>query len=138
MNNVARNIVESMNSNIFSVQRVDARIMEEVPFFRKLLLDNINNHEVFHGYINKINDARGSILKNNFKRLISHYNDKYNISLLNEVEKQNEMIRMAQQYNAEQLFNELEDLSLTGSVNFLTNSLRSSGITKKKPSKKKR
>lgn len=138
MNNVARNIVESMNSNIFSVQRVDARIMEEVPFFRKLLLDNINNHEVFHGYINKINDAWGSILKNNFKRLISHYNDKYNISLLNEVEKQNEMIRMAQQYNAEQLFNELEDLSLTGSVNFLTNSLRSSGITKKKPSKKKR
>ncbi len=138
MNNVARNIVESMNSNIFSVQRVDARIMEEVPFFRKLLLDNINNHEVFHGYINKINDAWGSILKNNFKRLISHYNDKYNISLLNEVEKQNEMIRMAQQHNAEQLFNELEDLSLTGSVNFLTNSLRSSGITKKKPSKKKR
>ena len=138
MNNVARNIVESMNSNIFSVQRVDTRIMAEVPFFRKLLLDNINNHEVFHGYINKINDAWGSILKNNFKRLISHYNDKYNISLLNEVEKQNEMIRMAQQYNAEQLFNELEDLSLTGSVNFLTNSLRSSGITKKKPSKKKR
>ena len=137
MNNVARNIVESMNSNIFSVQRVDARIMEEVPFFRKLLLDNINNHEVFHGYINKINDAWGSILKNNFKRLISHYNDKYNISLLNEVEKQNEMIRMAQQHNAEQLFNELEDLSLTGSVNFLTNSLRSSGITKKKPSKRK-
>ena len=138
MNNDARNIVESMNSNIFSVQRVDTRIMAEVPFFRKLLLDNINNHEVFHGYINKINDAWGSILKNNFKRLISHYNDKYNISLLNEVEKQNEMIRMAQQYNAEQLFNELEDLSLTGSVNFLTNSLRSSGITKKKPSKKKR
>ena len=137
MNNVARNIVESMNSNIFSVQRVDARIMEEVPFFRKLLLDNINNHEVFHGYINKINDAWGSILKNNFKRLISHYNDKYNISLLNEVEKQNEMIRMAQQHNAEQLFNELEDLSLTGSVNFLTNSLRSSGITKKKPSKRR-
>lgn len=138
MNNVARNIVESMNSNIFSVQRVDTRIMAEVPFFRKLLLDNINNHEVFHGYINKINDAWGSILKNNFKRLISHYNDKYNISLLNEVEKQNEMIRMAQRYNAEQLFNELEDLSLTGSVNFLTNSLRSSGITKKRPSKKKR
>ena len=138
MNNVARNIVESMNSNIFSVPRVDTRIMEEVPFFRKLLLDNINNDEVFHGYINKINDAWGSILKNNFKRLISHYNDKYNISLLREIEKQNEMIRMAQQYNAEQLFNELEDLSLTGSVNFLTNSLRSSGITKKKPSKKKK
>ena len=138
MNNVARNIVESMSSNIFSVPRVDTRIMAEVPFFRKILLDNINNGEVFHGYINKINEAWGSILKSNFKRLISYYNAEYNNSLLREVEKQNEMIRLADQYNADKLFNEIDDLSLSsGSINFLTNSLRSSGITKKKPSKRK-
>lgn len=137
MNNVARNIVESMNSNIFNVQRVDARIMAEVPFFRKILLDNINNDEVFHGYINKINEAWGSILKSNFKRLISYYNAEYNNSLLREIGKQNEMIRLADQYNADKLFNEIDDLSLSGSVNFLTNSLRSSGITKKRPSKRR-
>jgi len=47
------------------------------------------------------------------------------------------MIRLADQYNADKLFNEIDDLSLSGSVNFLTNSLRSSGITKKRPSKRR-
>ena len=110
----------------------------QVMIMNYLLLNNINNEEVFHGYINKINEAWGTILKDNFKRLISHYNDKYNISLLKELEKQNDMIRMAEQYNAEQLFNELDDLSLTGGISFLSNSLKSSGISKKRPSRKKR
>lgn len=138
MNNISQNIVDAMNTNIFRVPVVDQKIREEVPMFRKILLNNINNEEVFHGYINKINEAWGTILKDNFKRLISHYNDKYNISLLKELEKQNDMIRMAEQYNAEQLFNELDDLSLTGGISFLSNSLKSSGISKKRPSRKKR
>ncbi len=139
MNNTAQNIISAMETNIFSVQRVDPRIREEVPFFKKILLENINNPEVFHGYINKINETWGIILKDNFKRLISHYNNIYNMDLLRKVEKQNEMIRLAEQYNAETLFSDLDELSLTGNISSLTNALSSSGISKKKrPSRKRR
>ena len=57
MYNAAQNIVSAMETNIFSVQRVDSRIREEVPFFKKILIENINNPEVFHGYINKISET---------------------------------------------------------------------------------
>jgi len=139
MNNTAQNIISAMETNIFSVQRVDPRIREEVPFFKKILLENINNPEVFHGYINKINETWDIILKDNFKRLISRYNNIYNIDLLRKVEKQNEMIRLAEQYNAEILFSDLDELSLTGNISSLTSALSSSGISKKKrPSRKRR
>tara|TARA_B100000085_G_C18319951_1_gene421855 strand:- start:111 stop:533 length:423 start_codon:yes stop_codon:yes gene_type:complete len=135
----AANIITYMNTNIFDTPRVDSKIREEVPFFRKILEDNINNEEVFHGYINKINETWGVILNSKFKRLIAHYNEKYNISLLTKMQQQNDMIRMAEQYNADQLFTDLEDLSLRGGgINFLTNSFKASGISKKKISKKKK
>lgn len=137
MNTVATNIIASMEQNIFDVPFVDAKIRKEVPFFKKILEENIHNKEVFHGYINKINEAWGSILKQNFKRLISHYNDKYNMELLLQLEKQNEMIKMADEYNAQRLFSDLDDLSVTGSIASLTKSLKSSGISKKRPSKRR-
>lgn len=137
MNTVARNIVASMDQNIFSVENVDMKIRSEVPFFKKILQENINNNEVFHGYINKINEAWGNILKQNFKRLIAHYNDKYNMELLLQLEKQNEMIKMADEYNAQRLFDELDDLSLSSSMASLTKSFKSSGITKKRPSRRR-
>lgn len=137
MDAAARNIIASMEQNIFDVPRVDARIRTEVPFFKKILQENIHNKEVFHGYINKINEAWGSILKQNFKRLISHYNDKYNMDLLLQLEKQNEMIKMADEYNAQRLFRDLDNLSMSGSIASLTKSFKSSGISKKRPSKRR-
>ena len=139
MYNAAQNIVSAMETNIFSVQRVDSRIREEVPFFKKILIENINNPEVFHGYINKISETWGIILKDNFKRLITHYNNIYKNDLLLQAEKQAEMVRLAEQYNADKLFSELDELSLTGNISSLTSALSSSGISKKKrPSRKKR
>lgn len=137
MDTVARNIIASMEQNIFDVPRVDTQIRTEVPFFKKILQENIHNKEVFHGYINKINEAWGPILKQNFKRLISHYNDKYNMDLLLQLEKQNEMIKMSDEYNAQRLFSDLDDLSVSGNIASLTKSLKSSGISKKRPSKRR-
>ena len=134
----ARNIVESMNYNIFNAERVDTRIREEVPLFKKILNDNINNHEVFHGYINKINDAWESILKENFKRLITHYNYRYNEETRARLERQKQLVKMADDYNAKVLFNEIKDMSLSGSVSFLTDTFKLTGISKKKPSKRRR
>lgn len=137
MDTAARNIVVSMEQNIFGVPFVDHQIRAEVPFFKKILQENINNNEVFHGYINKINEAWGLILNQNFKRLILHYNDKYNTELLLQLERQNEMIKMADEYNAEKLFSELDDLSVSESISSLTKSFKSSGISKKRPSKRR-
>lgn len=134
----ARNIVESMNYNIFSTERVDVRIREEVPLFKKILHDNINNHEVFHGYINKINDAWGSILKENFKRLIFQYNYKYGEETNKQLQMQNELVKMADDYNSKILFNEIQDMSLSGNVSSLTGAFKLTGISKKKPSKRRR
>lgn len=134
----ARNIVESMNYNIFSAERVDVRIREEVPLFKKILHDNVNNHEVFHGYINKINDAWGSILKENFKRLIMQYNYRYGEETTVQLERQKELVKMADEYNAKALFNEIEEMSLSGSVSSLTGAFKLTGISKKKLSRRRR
>ena len=134
----ARNIVESMNYNIFSTERVDPRIREEVPLFKKILDDNINNPEVFHGHINKINDAWGTILKENFKRLIMQYNYRYREETTAQSERQKELVKMADEYNAKVLFNEIEEMSLSGSVSSLTGAFKLTGISKKKPSRRRR
>lgn len=138
MDTVARNIIASMEQNIFDVQRVDSQIRSEVPLFKKILQENITNQEVFHGYINKINESWGSILKKDFKRLVSRYNDEYDMNLLLQLEAQNEMIKMADEYNAQRLFSELDDLSVSGSMASLTKSFKSSGISKKRPSSRRR
>ena len=47
------------------------------------------------------------------------------------------MIKMADEYNAQRLFSDLDDLTVTGSIASLTKSLKSSGISKKRPSKRR-
>lgn len=133
----AMNIIASMDQNFFNALRVDEQIRTEVPFFKKILQENINNKEIFHGFINKINEAWGPILKQNFKRLISHYNDIYKMDLLLELEKQNALIKMADEWNAERLFRDLDDLSVSGTIASLTKSFKSGGISKKRPSKRR-
>ncbi len=134
----ARNIVESMNYNIFGTERVDPRIREEVPLFKKILDDNINNPEIFHRCVNKINDAWGAILKENFKRLIMQYNYRYREETTAQLERQKELVKMADEYNAKILFNEIEEMSLSGGVSSLTDEFKLTGISKKKPSRRRR
>ena len=46
------------------------------------------------------------------------------------------MIKMADEYNANKLIEELEDMGLSPNISSITNSLRKSAISKKKPSMK--
>ena len=59
------------------------------------------------------------------------------MDLLLQLEKQNEMIKMADEYNAQRLFSDLDDLSVSGTIASLTKSFKSSGISKKRPSKRR-
>lgn len=132
-------IIEAMGSGMFLRNiRIDPIIISEVPFFKKILQDNINNDEVFHGYINKINETWGTILNPRFKTLIDKYNQKYIINQIKEKERQSIMINMANEIAAEQLYSELENLEVSPGLSSITSSLSKSAISKKKPSKKLR
>jgi len=117
---------------------IDPKIINEVPFFKKILQNNMYNTEVFHGYINKINDIWGVILTAQFKKLIKMYNEKYIINQIKERERQNDMINMANAMAAEQLYSELENLAVSPSLSSITSGLSRSAISKKKPSRKLR
>lgn len=136
MNNAQNNIIDAMNGNIFE-GNVDAKIRSEVPFFRKILIDNYNNPEYFHGYINKIYDVWGSVLTYNFKRLISNYNREHGTFLYKENQRKEEMIRMATQIATEDMLGDLADLEVSTSMSSLIKGVKKSGISKKGPSKKK-
>jgi hypothetical protein len=132
-------IIESMNMGMFLRNTIiDPKIINEVPFFKKILQDNMYNTEVFHGYINKINDTWGVILSPQFKKLIKMYNEKYIINQIKERERQNDMINMANAMAAEQLYSELENLAVSPSLSSITSGLSRSAISKKKPSRKLR
>jgi len=132
-------IIESMNMGMFLRNTIiDPKIINEVPFFKKILQDNMYNTEVFHGYINKINDTWGVILTAQFKKLIKMYNEKYIINQIKERERQNDMINMANAMAAEQLYSELENLAVSPSLSSITSGLSRSAISKKKPSRKLR
>jgi hypothetical protein len=132
-------IIESMNMGMFLRNTIiDPKIINEVPFFKKILQDNMYNTEVFHGYINKINDTWGVILSAQFKKLIKMYNEKYIINQIKERERQNDMINMANAMAAEQLYSELENLAVSSSLSSITSGLSRSAISKKKPSRKLR
>lgn len=132
-------IIESMNMGMFLRNTIiDPKIINEVPFFKKILQDNMYNTEVFHGYINKINDTWDVILTTQFKKLIKMYNEKYIINQIKERERQNDMINMANAIAAEQLYSELENLAVSPSLSSITSGLSRSAISKKKPSRKLR
>ena len=133
-------IIESMNSRMFLDNIViDKQILSEVPIFKKILQDNIYNSEVFHGYINKINDTWNVILNPRFKSLLRMYNNKYILEQIKERERQSEMINMANEIVSDQLYSELENLSVSPSIGSITSGLTRSSISKrKKPSRKSR
>ncbi len=132
-------IIESMNMGMFLRNIIiDPKIINEVPFFKKILQDNMYNTEVFHGYINKINDTWGIILSSQFKKLIKMYNEKYIINQIKERQLQNDMINMANAMAAEQLYSELENLAVSPSLSSITSSLSRSAISKKNPSRRLR
>ena len=132
-------IIESMGIGMFLKNTfIDPKIIQEVPFFKKILQDNMYSTEVFHGYINKINDTWGIILSSQFKKLITMYNEKYIINQIKERQMQNDMINMANAMAAEQLYSELENLSVSPSLSSITTGLGRSAISKKKPSRKLR
>tara|TARA_B100001287_G_scaffold26798_1_gene19342 strand:+ start:369 stop:785 length:417 start_codon:yes stop_codon:yes gene_type:complete len=133
-----RKIIVYMDQNIFNAyQRIDVQIRSEVPFFKRILEENINNNEVFHGYVNKINEVWGSILNKDFKTLISAYNHKYDMFLLKQLEKQKEMFKMANEYDAKILLSELDDLSFSD-IDSITKGLKLGKISKKRPSKRRK
>ena len=132
-------IIDSMNTGMFLKNVfIDPKIIQEVPFFKKILQDNMYNTEVFHGYVNKINDTWGIILSSQFKKLIKMYNEKYIINQIKERQLQNDMINMANAIAAEQLYSELESLTVSPSLSSITSGLSRSAISKKKPSRKLR
>ncbi len=138
METFMRKIIVYMDQNIFNAyQRIDVQIRSEVPFFKRILEENINNNEVFHGYVNKINEVWGSILNKDFKTLISAYNHKYDMFLLKQLEKQKEMFKMANEYDAKILLSELDDLSFSD-IDSITKGLKLGKISKKRPSKRRK
>jgi hypothetical protein len=132
MENVSNQIIIAMGGNIFNTSvLVNPQIISEVPFFKNLLLINVNNLEIFHGYINKILATWESILTDNFKNLIKEYNSMY-IQYQYQLRVANEMVL---DYRAQNL--DLSGLSISPSISSLETGMSKSSISSKKPSKKK-
>lgn len=137
MNNAQVNIIYALDVNVFKRQDVDQKIKSEVPFFKKILEENKLYPEVFHGYVNKLNDVWFEILTDSFKRLVAIYNREYEIFRQKEYDRNQRMISMANEMAANELLGDLSELGLSTSISSLTKSLGKSGISKKGPSKKK-
>ena len=136
METISKYVIEHMNQNIFNTVNIQAKIREEVYIFKKFLSDNIHNKEVFHECINKINNVWNSILKDSFKNLILKYNNEYDLQNKKEIDRRNEMMKVADTINAENL--SLEDIIITPSVTSLTYSFSRSAISKRKRPSRKR
>jgi hypothetical protein len=137
MNKMETSIIESVNNQMF-IKNVNfnPNVYNEVPIFKNLLIQNFYDQEGFHGYLNKFSQAWESILNDSFKKLIKMYNQKYMAKQLKEQEKQQTLLSMAAEYDAENL--SLDYFDITPSIISITNSMRTSGISKKKPTRKKR
>lgn len=137
MSNMETSIIESVNNQMF-IRNVNfnPNVYNEVPIFKNLLIQNFYNQEEFHGYLNKFSQAWDSILNDSFKKLVKMYNQKYITKQLKEQEKQQTLLSMAADYDAENL--SLDSFDISPSVFSITNSMRTSGISKKKPTRKKR
>ncbi len=129
-------IIECMNQNIFNTVRVSGKIREEVYIFKKFLSDNIHNKEIFYECINKINNVWNIILKESFKSLIVKYNTEYDLQNKKETDLRNEMIKVADDINADNLT--LEDINITPNLTSLTYSFSKNTISKRKRASRKR
>lgn len=136
MNVAQNNIIGAMEFNIFE-GTVDKKIKSEVSFFRNILLENYNNPEVFHGYVNKLNEVWNSILTYGFKRLVAVYNREYEYLIYKNTRRQEEMLKMATDMAAEDMLEDLSELGVSANMASLIKGVKKTGITKKGPSKKK-
>ncbi len=120
---------------------IEERIYLEVPIFANLLETYFYDEEKFHGYLNSHYSTWRNIFQDDFIRLIIMYNNAYNFYIIKKVEKEAKMLKMADDYNADKLIKDLEDMGLSPNINSLSSSMSKSRISKKKPSmtaKKKR
>lgn len=137
MNVSQNNIISAMKGDIFQKGIIDPKIRSEVPFFRKILIDNYNNYEVFHGYINRINEVWFDIINRSFKVLINIFNNEYEIYITRKINIEKEMIKVANEMATKDIIDDLEDLGITSNISSLIKGTKKIGISKKGPSKKK-
>lgn len=120
---------------------IEERIYLEVPIFANLLETYFYDEEKFHGYLNSHYSTWRNIFQDDFIRMIIMYNNAYDFYRIKKVEKEAKMLKMADDYNADKLIKDLEDMGLSPNINSLSSSMSKSRISKKKPSmtaKKKR
>tara|TARA_B100001175_G_C19430170_1_gene600818 strand:+ start:188 stop:613 length:426 start_codon:yes stop_codon:yes gene_type:complete len=139
MESPTRYVMDAMNTNILDprIRRYEGdNLRERVMEFKRLLNLNKTKFELFHGHLNAMYKELENYLSLNFKRLISYYNREYEKFRLKTIDNQNQLMRMAAEFDAELL--NLDNLSVSGSINSLTESLNKVGISKKRPSKRRR
>ena len=135
---VLRNCIKKSNyADIFKMGiYIEAKIYSEVPIFLNLLETYFYDEEKFHGYLNSHYSTWRNIFQDNFIRMILMYNKAYEFYRVKQIEKHAKMIKMADEYNANKLIEDLEDMGLSPNINSLTKTLGRSRITKKRPSMK--
>ena len=130
------NYVDIFKTGIY----IEDKIYSEVPIFLNLLETYFYDEEKFHGYLNSHYSTWKNIFQDNFIRMILMYNNAYDFYRLKEIEKQakkeSEMIKMADEYNANKLIEDLEVMGLSPNIGSLTKTLQRSRISKKRPSMK--
>jgi hypothetical protein len=106
-----------MNGNIFKedlkklvqTRQIEQQINSEVPLFRNLLIENYNNDEIFHGYINKVAMTWGEIISYEFISLIRNYNEEY---FKKQEYKKSQLIKLADEYNSSETEKMLDNMSI--------------------------
>lgn len=132
------NVINVFNYNMFSVPNVEAKIRSEVPFFKKLLQDNYYNFPVFNEYVSKIKTAWDSILNSRAKTIFSRYLDEYSLYRYRLENSMLQMQNMASAYNAENLVDDLNFLSVSPNISSLTGKFRTTAISKRRPIRRRR
>ncbi len=134
---IINTIRESPSNSIFKKGiPIEDRIYSEVPIFLNLLETYFYDEEKFHGYLNSHYSTWINIFQDDFIRLIIMYNRAYDFYRIKQVEKEAKMIKMADEYNANKLIEDLEDMGLSPNIGSITKTLSRSRISKKKPSMK--
>jgi|TARA_B100001769_G_scaffold227569_1_gene189138 hypothetical protein len=133
---IKRNYVDIFKIGIY----IEDKIYSEVPIFLNLLETYFYDEEKFHGYLNSHYSTWKNIFQDNFIRMLLMYNKAYDFYRVKQIEKQakreSEMIKMADEYNADKLIEGLEDMGLSPNISSLTKTLGRSRISKKRPSMK--
>tara|TARA_B100001173_G_C15962263_1_gene536206 strand:- start:387 stop:821 length:435 start_codon:yes stop_codon:yes gene_type:complete len=133
---IINSIKMSSSKSIFKRVPIEDKIYSEVPIFLNLLETYFYDEEKFHGYLNSHYSTWINIFQDEFIRLILMYNRSYDFYRVKQVEKQAKMIKMADEYNANKLIEDLEDMGLSPNIASITKTLNRSRISKKRPSMK--